>query len=188
MQINGRRARGRYAGRQSPPQGPSLASSNRKPSPVQGDEIAALSVDGVRAAVRLSDEYVLRALRLISDLAGGELLTAIVFRAIVAGNIGYLDGNAAEAAQYADMDTMPPDRLRRPVSVLSVANSLGIPYETTRRHVRKLIAAGHCRREAKGVIAPAAALSGPAAETAMLANLANLRRLFRGLKKAGVEF
>lgn len=152
-----------------------------------GDEVSALGVDGVRAAVRLSDEYVLRALRLISDMAGGELLTAIVFRAIVAGNIGYLDSNPAEAAPYSDIATTPPDHLRRPVSVLSVADSLGLPYETTRRHVRKLIAAGQCRREGKGVIAPAAALSGPVAEKAMLANLANLRRLFRGLKKAGVE-
>ena len=37
------------------------------------------------------------------------------------------------------------------------------------------------------VIAPVAVLSGPREEAAMLANLGNLRRLFRGLKKAGVS-
>ena len=154
---------------------------------VASAEIRPLGAQGVRAAVRLSDDYVLRSLRLISDMAGGELLTAIVFRAIVAGNIAHLDSNPAEAAQYSDLQCAPPDSLRRPVSVLSVANSLGLPYETTRRHVRKLIQAGHCRRVARGVIAPAAALSGPEADAAMLTNLANLRRLFRGLTKAGVS-
>lgn len=142
---------------------------------------------GARAAVRLSDEYFLRTLRIIADLTGGELITAIVYRAVVAGNIGYLDGRAVEAALYSDVETAPPDHLRRPVSILSVSGALGMPYETTRRHVRKLIESGQCRMERGGVIAPAEKLSGAAEQAAMLANLANLRRLFRGLKKAGIE-
>ena len=76
--------------------------------------------DGARAAVRLSDDYFLRSVRLISDLFEGELLTAIVFRAIVAANIGHLEANPAEGAAYAGIDTPPPDDLRRPVSILSV--------------------------------------------------------------------
>jgi hypothetical protein len=150
-------------------------------------EASPKSAHGARAAVRLSDEYFLRALRIIVDMAEGDMITAIVFRAVVAGNIGYLDAHAAEAALYADVETVPPDRLRRPVSVLSVSGALGLPYETTRRHVRKLIASGRCRMERTGVIAPAEGMVGPAEEAAILANLANLRRLFRGLKKAGVE-
>jgi hypothetical protein len=142
-----------------------------------------LNPRGARAAVRLSDEYFLRTLRLIADLTGGELITAIVYRAVEAGNIGYLDGRAL----YSDVETAPPDHLRRPVSILSVSGALGMPYETTRRHVRKLIASGQCRIERGGVIAPAEKLSGAAEQAAMLANLANLRRLFRGLKKAGIE-
>ncbi len=150
-------------------------------------EMQRLSDHGARAAVRLSDEYFLRALRLITELTNGELITAIVFRAVVAGNVGYLDGQAPEAALYSDVETVPPDHLRRPVSILSVSGALGLPYETTRRHVRKLIGSGHCRIERGGVIAPSERLVGPAEQAAMLANLANLRRLFRGLKKAGVE-
>jgi hypothetical protein len=142
---------------------------------------------GVRAAVRLSDQYFLRTVRLISDLADGELLTAIVFRAVVAGNTGYLDRDPNTASQYADMESTPPDEIRRPISILALAGSLGLPYETTRRHVRKLVASGQCRMERKGVIAPATALAGPRQEAAMLSNLANLRLLFRGLKEAGVS-
>jgi len=142
---------------------------------------------GARAAVRLADEYFLRTVRLIGDLFDGELLTAIVFRAVVAGNIGYLDANPAEAAAYGDIETPPPDHLRRPVSVLSLSGSLSLPYETTRRHVQKLIAAGQCQAVKGGVIAPASALVGPREAQAMLDNLANLRRLYRGLKKAGIS-
>ena len=150
-------------------------------------EPSKLSARGARAAVRLSDEYFLRALRIIADLTEGDIITAIVLRAVVAGNIGYLDGHAAEAALYSDLETVPPDHLRRPVSILSVSGALGLPYETTRRHVHKLIASGRCRMERDGVVAPSESLSGPAEQAATLANLANLRRLFRGLKRAGVE-
>ena len=142
---------------------------------------------GARAAVRLSDEYFLRALRLMTDLTGDDMITAIVFRAVVAANIGYLDSHAAEAALYSDLETAPPDHLRRPVSVLSLSGSLSLPYETTRRHVQKLIAAGQCQAVKGGVIAPASALVGPREAQAMLDNLANLRRLYRGLKKAGIS-
>jgi len=142
---------------------------------------------GARAAVRLSDQYFLRCVRLISELADGELLTAIVFRAIVAGNIGYLDQDPAAAAKYSEIGTVPPDDLRRPLSVLALAGSLGLPYETTRRHVQKLVEAGNCRMEKRGVVAPASALEGPQQEEAMLANLVNLRRLYRGLLAAGVR-
>jgi len=67
-----------------------------------------LSAHGARAAVRLSDEYFLRALRIVADLTEGDMITAIVFRAVVAGNIGYLDSHTAEAALYADLETVPP--------------------------------------------------------------------------------
>ena len=40
--------------------------------------------------------------------------------------------------------------------VLSLASSLGMPFETTRRHVRALIAAGLCRRIPTGIVAEAA--------------------------------
>ncbi|NJR78800.1 hypothetical protein [Sphingomonas corticis] len=40
----------------------------------------------------------------------------------------------------------------RPTPVLSIANSLGLPFETTRRHVAALAEAGWCRRDRGGVL------------------------------------
>jgi hypothetical protein len=146
----------------------------------------AMNADRVRAAVRLSNEYFLRSVRMLSELSNGELLTAIVHRAISAGNVGYLD-QSPEGDHYASLDSVPPDALRRPVSILAVAGTLGLPYETTRRHVHKLLKSGQCRKVKGGVIAPAAAFVGERYNEAMFADVANLRRLFRALKKAGVE-
>ena len=39
-----------------------------------------------------------------------------------------------------------PDELRRPVSILSVSSSLGLPYETVRRHMHRLVEDGWCER------------------------------------------
>ncbi|MGA0604239.1 hypothetical protein ACO2Q3_26285 [Caulobacter sp. KR2-114] len=140
-----------------------------------------------RAAVRLSSEYFLRSARLMTETTQGDLMKAVVLRAILAANIGHLDQNPNVAAQFSGVDSPPPDDLRRPVSVLSVAGSLGLPFETTRRYVNKLIREGRCVRVKGGVLAPAATLDSPEQEQALLLNLANLRRLFRGLKRAGVD-
>ena len=40
-----------------------------------------------------------------------------------------------------------PDSLHRTVSILRISEHLGLPYETTRRHVLKLVAKGYCVRK-----------------------------------------
>jgi hypothetical protein len=93
----------------------------------------------------------LRSLKMIGELAGGELLTGLVSLARVQANVAHLD---RLAGGFAGIDTAPPDELRRPVSVLALSSSLGLPYETIRRHVAKMVAAGQCVRVKGGVVAP----------------------------------
>jgi DeoR/GlpR family transcriptional regulator of sugar metabolism len=81
---------------------------------------------------------------------------------------------------------MPPDEVRRPISVLAVANSLGLPYETVRRYVTKLIRLGRCGRVKGGIIALASGLRRPIDDETMVLNVANARRFCRALKRAGV--
>ncbi len=141
-----------------------------------------------RLAARLSTQYFLRMTEMVTEQAGGDLLTGLVIRAISAGNVGYLDQDPNTFGQFASLEDIPPDDVRRPVSIAAVAGSLGLPYETARRHVGKLVKAGLCIRVRGGVIAPSVKMQGPWEHQAMLANMASLRRLFRALKRAGVDF
>jgi hypothetical protein len=150
-----------------------------------GISTGANAPDKVRVVTRLSSDYVLRAVRLLGDLHGGDILTGIISQAIVAANTAHLDPGAG--AKYDGVPDTPPDELRKPISVLALSGSLGLPFETTRRYVNKLLKSGGCRRVQGGVIVPASALEDPRAVAAAGANLVNVHRFLRSLKKAGVE-
>lgn len=144
-----------------------------------------IQADQSRVVARLSSDYFLRALRLMADLHDGELLTGIIFQAIVAANTAHLEQSDA-GARHAGNNSVPPDELRKPVSVLGVSGALGLPFETTRRHVNRLLASGRCERVRGGVIVPQSTLQGQAMSEAASHNLANVKRFVRELKRAGV--
>jgi hypothetical protein len=146
-----------------------------------------VATDRTRAASRIAGEYILRSLRMLGELAAGELLTALVSLAIVQANVAHLDQGAPAENVFARVEGIPPNEVRRPVSVLALSASLGLPYETTRRHVAKLAAVGKCVRLKGGVIVPVEALESEKHEAMLRTNLANLRRLVRDLKRTGVE-
>jgi hypothetical protein len=141
-----------------------------------------------RIVARLGVEYVLRTLQLMSEEAEGDLITSIVLYAVLAGNVGHLDRNRAMMGQFSSLEDLPPDDVRRPVSVLAVSRSLALPYETVRRHVSKLVKLERLVRVKGGVVGPASGAQGTQQETAMLTNVANVRRFFRSLRRAGVAF
>ncbi|HZZ70547.1 MAG TPA: hypothetical protein VFE18_20450 [Phenylobacterium sp.] len=132
---------------------------------------------------RLTADYLLRSLKMIGELAQGELLTGLVNLALVQANVGHLD---PAGSAFDSLDSIPPDEVRRPVSVLSISASLGLPYETTRRHVAKMVATGQCLRVKGGVVAPTAAVADPRRSEMLGQNLVNLKRLYRNLRNAGV--
>ena len=143
--------------------------------------------DKFRLSVRLASEYFLRSMQLLVDYVEGDLVTALVFLAIVSANVAHLNAEGPDGPHHADADDAPPDAARKPVSVLALAGSLDLPYETTRRHVAKLLKSGQCERVAGGLIVPARVLLGERHTEVMRTNLTNLRRLFRALTKAGVD-
>jgi hypothetical protein len=147
---------------------------------------AAHRADKFRLSIRLSSEYFLRSIQLLVEFSGGDLVTALVFLAIVSANVSHLNVDGPDAP-HADSDDVPPDEVRKPISVLALAGSLKLPYETTRRHVAKLLQSGQCERVSGGLIVPARVLLSARHTEVMGANLTNLRRLFRALNKAGVD-
>jgi hypothetical protein len=149
--------------------------------------VAAGDAAVARVTTRLTIQFYMRFTKLITDMAGGDLVGAIVLHAIMAANAGSGDDNPATAGRYPSLETIPPDSERRPVSVLAVAGSLGMPYETTRQHVNRLVKEGRCVKVKGGVIFPASRVGTPASNAAIMTNMANVRRFYRALKRAGVE-
>jgi hypothetical protein len=138
-----------------------------------------------RVAVRVGRGYILRSLQLMSGVVGGGIILGVIFQTIIAANIDHIDQDGA--APYRGVDDTPPDHLRRPISVLALANALGIPYETTRRNVKKLERAGLCVSQKGGVIVPSVVLADARMEEPMLAFVRDLRRFLRQLRAAGVD-
>lgn len=178
----------RGAGKAGPKAKADEAPAAAEPSQIAVHPVVAADAALARVAARVSTLYFLRFAKLISDQSGGDLLEGLIMHGIMAGNIGYFDEDPDNAGQYTSLDDVPPDSVRRPISVLAVAGSLGIPYETVRRHVSRLVKAGRCVRVKGGVLAPAAVIKRPGTDADILSNMANLRRLYRALKRAGVEF
>jgi len=140
-----------------------------------------------RLAIRLSTEYILRSIDLMTKVVGGDLVKGLIFLAIVQANTQHMLTDEHLAQAYSEADEMPPDDNRRPVSVHALSVSLGIPYETTRRYVNKLLADGYCQRVRRGLVVPGDVLSRPEMVAALKRNFANLQRLTSGLRRSGVE-
>lgn len=141
-----------------------------------------------RLALRLSTEYMLRSIDLMTKVVGGDLVKGLIFLAIVQANTQHILSDEHLAQTYSEADDTVPDETRRPVSVHALSVSLGIPYETTRRYVNKLLAEGYCQRARRGLVVPADVLNRPEMISALKRNFANLQRLVSGLRRGGVEF
>ena len=140
-----------------------------------------------RLALRLSSEYILRSIDLMTQVVGGDLVKGLIFLAIVQANIQHLINDDGLSQTYSESTDTVPDETRRPVSVHALSVSLGIPYETTRRYVNKLLTEGYCVRVRRGLLVPAKVLQRDEMLAALRRNFANLQRLVTGLKRSGVE-
>lgn len=127
--------------------------------------------DVSRRTVRLSVEYFLDCLGLVARTVRLDPLSILIGLAVGRGNMEHLAQDRVTAETYAGVDAIPPDELRRPVSVYALSKSLGLPYETTRRYARRLTKDGWLdRKDDGGLILPSAVLGKP------------------GVLQAGVEF
>ena len=111
--------------------------------------------------VRLLIAVLLRALKTTSGFWEDNIVTGLVFNAIWTANIKHITNT-----DMVSVRAIIPDSERKPVSVLAVANSLRVPYETTRRHANDLVRRGACVRVgSEGLIVPSEFHRGAAAMT-----------------------
>ncbi|WP_340647631.1 hypothetical protein [Phenylobacterium sp.] len=107
--------------------------------------------DVSRQVVRLGVDYFLDVIALIGRTLEVDALAALVMRAVSFVNI---EQHAYLPSAYPDVPVGPDDSEREPVSVYAVAKTLNLPYETTRRHVRRLMEQGLLEKSGAGVIVP----------------------------------
>jgi DNA-binding transcriptional ArsR family regulator len=121
--------------------------------------IAARSGGEMRLLSRLSVAFLLDLVSIARR--GRHVLDALLLTTIVQSNVAEISRRADLQVQYADANTVPPDELRRPVSLNALATSLGQPYETVRRRVGNLAKEGIVDLVPGGAIVPAAVLTSP---------------------------
>jgi len=142
----------------------------------------------IRAALRLSAAYLLRNVEVVAEAVDGDLMLGLMFSAILQANVGHISDDPALAKQFGLTSTLVPDDMRRPITVNALSESLGIPYETTRRHVKRLLERGWCVKVgARGVIIPGEILLTPKALTAATKQYAHMLHFLRQLKEVGFE-
>lgn len=113
-----------------------------------------------RVIIRAACEFVIAGLA-EGVRSYGTVKRAVIMTAIEVANVQHITRSAVRTWRYAGLDQMPPDEDRRPVSILSLAQSLGKPFETTRGHVSELIKDGLCVKTPTGVMVPSNVLLAP---------------------------
>lgn len=133
------------------------------------------------AIATASTGQLLAGIRMLGDLWHGDLLRGLVFTAIWTANVKHVTNTAPAVSQ-----TVLPDELRLPVSVLAISSSLRLPYETVRRHALALEKAGMCHRvRRRGLVVLAEAHLKLASGTVQAHGI--VTALFVELRRAGLK-
>lgn len=129
----------------------------------------------LQVAARLGGEFFIRGIEIAARAHGGDLLRGIIFTAVAVANSEHLSAGG---------DPVGGDGEKRPVSVLAISNSIGVPYETTRRYVNMMVRDGQCERHGRrGVVISDQAFLEPGIVGAMNETLASFNRLASTLRR-----
>ena len=134
--------------------------------PLPRSAFAVGEVVPVRAAARLLSDYILREAEHLMRVAG-DVVSAVVLLGVLVNS------------------TEPPAGTRATLIAL-LAQRLGIPAETVRRHAMHLVEHGLCVRVPGGLLVTEEIQSRPGSLAVLRENTANVQRLFAGLAERGV--
>lgn len=139
-----------------------------------------------RQTYRLGSNYVLHAARLVAQALDRDMITALVFLAISRANVADFTETPEAATTFGGAQDIPPDDVRVPISVYRLSRELGLPYETTRRHVSDLKTLGLCLGIDGGWIVPSSAYERPSFIAAVEQNFSLTANLVVELASFGV--
>lgn len=136
--------------------------------------------------MRMSSDYLLRLAEPLNVFMG-DLVTALVLMDTIHANTEHLaDTDGGTDTQGWDPVGFIADEQRRPVRAAALSERLGIPPETVRRHLVRLIEAQQCERTGFGYVVPSRFLVENGYVRHMMDNQSHLHRLFHGLADFGL--
>ena len=136
-----------------------------------------------RYLLKLGMDYFLKQRSVLSAPFDGDLLLAATFATIWQASVKHL--NEPGLPSPLAVEGVFPDGMRRAVTIASVARTLGLPRETARRYVHRLIASGHCRAVgARGVTVPSEVLRSDAINQLAREHVEVMRDLFDGYERS----
>ncbi len=138
----------------------------------------------VRIAARLTNRFALDLVKLGGF--GRDVIDGLLLMAVSQANVAQITRNPELQLTYATLDQAPGDDLRRPVSMSAIANSLHIPFETTRRRIQALAKLGAIQMTPRGVIVPQAPLGSPFYRMGAQGNYLLVRALYFRLRTLGL--
>jgi DNA-binding Lrp family transcriptional regulator len=144
---------------------------------------SAVPLSLLAAAMRASNTMLLDMLAGVG--CGEDLLDRALIVAIAQANVEEIDTDPALRGRYDTLDELPADGLRRPVSISAVAAAAGMPFETVRRRIQRLVAEGLCEIEPAGVRVPARVVGRQEANHAVELMYVFSRTLFLRLEANG---
>jgi predicted transcriptional regulator len=162
-----------------------MAATDR--GPMTDSPVAAPHVDLRRHVIRVCGDYLLTMARLATEAVEADLITATTFLTISRDNLRQVTAAAQVEIAYSSIDDIPPDHLRKPVSVYGLARELNLPYETARRYVGKLTRAGLCDRCADGLVIRAQVYERPSMKRLVDRNWVEARKFVDALAGCGVR-
>lgn len=142
-----------------------------------------ISISGMRLMLRLANAFLLDVFN--ASRTSGDFTDSLIITGLVPTNSGQIAGDVALQRRYARFDTPPPDALRRPISVNALAASLGLPFETVRRRLKALAAAGVCEMTEDGVRFSSSFLTSEAQRQALDSVYQTTRAFYARLRAAG---
>lgn len=142
------------------------------------------SLTTLRVAARIANGFALDLVRLGGF--GRDVIDGLLMAAIGAANVSPITRDPVLQLKYATLDQAPPDELRRPVSINAVAASLRLPFETTRRRIKKLEELGTVQSTPKGVIIGSGPANSPFYRMAFAAHYQMVRTLYGRLWRLGM--
>jgi AraC-like DNA-binding protein len=114
-----------------------------------------------------------------------NVIDQLILAAVLEANVAPINQDHELSVRYATLEEVPPEALRRPVTINALAASIQLPYETIRRRCGRHLETGALAATPRGVFVPNTALDSPPYRAAAMVRYDRLKAFYFELKALG---